>query len=213
MPNRATSQYRRSPAGLLSFLGHSPAFAVRDFRGTVDFEDDLIAKMRLILSVGANSLSVLEKVKPADRQEIEDRMRRDVLETATFPEAEFRAISVATERVAPGDYWVQLDGNLTLHGTIRPHRMEAELVMLADGLRLRGQTELAMSDFAIEPITALGGTIRLQDRVKLSFDLAARTGGIVMQPRVLIAGIGNIFLGDDAFGVEVVRELQRRPST
>ena len=32
-----------------------------------------------------------------------------------------------------------------------------------------------------------------------------------MQPRVLIAGIGNIFLGDDAFGVEVVRELQRRP--
>jgi hydrogenase maturation protease len=29
-------------------------------------------------------------------------------------------------------------------------------------------------------------------------------------PRVLVAGIGNIFLGDDAFGVEVVRELARR---
>lgn len=28
--------------------------------------------------------------------------------------------------------------------------------------------------------------------------------------RVLIAGIGNIFLGDDAFGCEVVRELFRR---
>ncbi len=28
-----------------------------------------------------------------------------------------------------------------------------------------------------------------------------------MNPRVLIAGIGNIFAGDDAFGVEVVREL------
>jgi hydrogenase maturation protease len=27
--------------------------------------------------------------------------------------------------------------------------------------------------------------------------------------RILIAGIGNIFLGDDAFGVEVLRELQR----
>lgn len=27
------------------------------------------------------------------------------------------------------------------------------------------------------------------------------------QPRILIAGIGNIFLGDDAFGVEVVRRL------
>ena len=28
---------------------------------------------------------------------------------------------------------------------------------------------------------------------------------------VLVAGIGNIFLGDDAFGVEVVRQLSQRP--
>lgn len=30
--------------------------------------------------------------------------------------------------------------------------------------------------------------------------------------RVLVAGVGNVFLGDDAFGVEVVRELMRRPN-
>lgn len=30
-------------------------------------------------------------------------------------------------------------------------------------------------------------------------------------PRVLVAGVGNIFLGDDAFGVEVVQKLLRRP--
>jgi len=29
-------------------------------------------------------------------------------------------------------------------------------------------------------------------------------------PRILIAGIGNIFLGDDAFGCEVIRELLAR---
>jgi hydrogenase maturation protease len=29
-------------------------------------------------------------------------------------------------------------------------------------------------------------------------------------PRILVAGIGNIFLGDDAFGVEVVRRLSSR---
>jgi hydrogenase maturation protease len=32
-----------------------------------------------------------------------------------------------------------------------------------------------------------------------------RSGGI------LVAGVGNVFLGDDAFGYEVVRELRRRP--
>lgn len=30
------------------------------------------------------------------------------------------------------------------------------------------------------------------------------------RPRVLVAGVGNIFLGDDAFGVEVVRQLASR---
>src|SRR6202034_4007102 len=32
----------------------------------------------------------------------------------------------------------------------------------------------------------------------------------VQKPTILIAGIGNIFLGDDAFGVEVVRRLATR---
>ena len=31
------------------------------------------------------------------------------------------------------------------------------------------------------------------------------------QPRVLVAGIGNIFLGDDGFGSEVARQLAGRP--
>jgi hydrogenase maturation protease len=31
------------------------------------------------------------------------------------------------------------------------------------------------------------------------------------EPRILIAGIGNIFFGDDAFGVEVVCRLGERP--
>lgn len=33
----------------------------------------------------------------------------------------------------------------------------------------------------------------------------------VQKPTVLVAGIGNIFLGDDGFGVEVVRRLLLRP--
>jgi hydrogenase maturation protease len=37
-----------------------------------------------------------------------------------------------------------------------------------------------------------------------------RTVGQAALPRILIAGIGNIFLGDDAFGVEVARRLSSR---
>jgi hydrogenase maturation protease len=33
----------------------------------------------------------------------------------------------------------------------------------------------------------------------------------IRAPRVLVAGIGNVLLGDDGFGVEVVRRLSERP--
>jgi hydrogenase maturation protease len=36
-------------------------------------------------------------------------------------------------------------------------------------------------------------------------------GEVMSRPRVLVAGIGNIFLRDDAFGVEVAQRLARRP--
>jgi len=37
------------------------------------------------------------------------------------------------------------------------------------------------------------------------------TTRVTTQPRILVAGIGNIFLGDDAFGCEVLRRLVARP--
>ena len=38
-----------------------------------------------------------------------------------------------------------------------------------------------------------------------------RDGGDRMTGRILVAGVGNVFLRDDAFGVEVVRLLAERP--
>lgn len=159
--------------GLLSFLGHSPALAVRDFTGVVEFPDDLIANLRVKLTVGATSVAASDDVKPGDRRQIEGRMREDVLETEKFPEITFRAAAATTEKLAPGRFRVVLEGDLSLHGVARPHRVTGELAVFKDGVRLQGESRLRMSEFAIGSVAALGGTIRLQDEVKLSFDLAA----------------------------------------
>lgn len=183
-----TTRYRFDPpasrftarayaGGLLSFIGHSPTFAVREFGGTVEFPDDLIANLRLELTVGAGSLAPGGEMRPSDRQEIEGRMRAEVLETAAFPEIKFRAAAAGTEKLGPGTYRVILEGTLVLRGVSRPHRLAAELTMFQDGLRLRGDTTVRMSAFGIPPVTALAGAVRLEDEVKLSFDLAARPEG------------------------------------
>lgn len=46
------------------------------------------------------------------------------------------------------------------------------------------------------------------DEVEL---VAPATGEGARPPRILVAGIGNIFLGDDGFGVEVAQRLLKRP--
>ena len=175
-PERSRFTVQAFATGMLSFLGHSPTFTVGDFAGMVEFPDDLVANLRVELTVAAGGLAVADAMKLADRREIEERMRSEVLEAAVFPEITFQAAAVATGKLAPGRYRLALDGTLSLHGVTRPHRVEGELVVHADGLRLLGETGLRMPDFAIRPVTALGGTIRLQDGVKLTFELLGVPG-------------------------------------
>lgn len=172
-PDRSRFMVQAFADGMLSILGHSPTFAIRDFAGAVEFVDDLIAQMRLEVTIGAKLLAALGDLSAGDRRESEDRARREVLDSGQFPDVAFRGAAADVEKVEAGRYRMALEGALTLRGVTRPYRGAAELAMFADGLRLRGEAGLRMSDFGIAPVTALGGTLRLKDDVTFIFDLAA----------------------------------------
>jgi polyisoprenoid-binding protein YceI len=159
-------------AGMLSFLAHSPTFAVRDFVGAANFEGDQIERMGLGLVINAASLQLLDEVRAADRQEIEGRMRREVLEIARYPEITYQAAPASVTPVGAGRYRLRLEGTLSLHGVSRPFPAEVELQVLTDGIRLHGEWPLRMSDHGLAPVTALGGAIKLRDELKVSADLA-----------------------------------------
>lgn len=176
-PGESRFTVRAFASGMLAFLGHSPTFAVRDFSGAVRFEGGTADGLRLELNVRADGLALADPVKDADRHEIEGTMRRDVLETAAYPDVRYEADEASAETMAPGRYRVRIGGRLSLHGVTRPHPVDAELLVFDDGLRLRGESSLRVSDYRIRPVTALGGTIRLKDELRLSFDLAALPEG------------------------------------
>jgi polyisoprenoid-binding protein YceI len=163
--------------GMLSFLGHSPTFAVRDFAGTLAFAADTVESLNVQVTVRAGGLQLLDDVKPADRREIEATMHRDVLHTAAHPEIGFESASVTAQAVAGGHYRVRIDGRLALRGVTRPQPVDAELLVYDDGVRLRGGSLLRPSDYGIRPVTALGGTIRLKDEIKVAFDVAGLPEG------------------------------------
>jgi polyisoprenoid-binding protein YceI len=178
------ARYRLDPAqgrftvqafatGPLAFLGHSPAFAVRDFTGELSCDGPAFEGAKLEVTVRADSLDVLGNVRPADRQDIEGRMRREVLETAAYPQIRFEAGDISASHTGGNQYRLRMSGRLTLHGGWCPHTVDAQMFAYDDGVRLAGENALRLSDYHIRPVTALGGAIRLQDQLRLTFDLAA----------------------------------------
>jgi polyisoprenoid-binding protein YceI len=177
-PGRSRFTVHAVATGLLSAFAHSPTFSVGDLSGSVRFDPDAPGTIAAELTVNADSLRLEDQVRHADRAEIEDRMRSEVLETARFPEVTFRTEQAAADPAGPGRYRVALGGRLSLHGVTFPCLVEGVLTVDGDGgLRLRGDCPLRMSDFRIRPVTAVGGTIRLKDEVRISFDIAARPEG------------------------------------
>jgi len=171
-PDRSGFTVQAFAAGLLSAFAHSPTFAVRDYGGEVRL-GETAESLELELTVNPDSLELQDRVSPADRREIEARLRGEVLETAVHRALTYRGGVVRAETISQGRYRLVVGGDLTLHGVTRPHRIDAELTVCRDGLRLRGTSLLRMSEFGIRPVTALGGAIRLRDELKLSSDLTA----------------------------------------
>jgi polyisoprenoid-binding protein YceI len=172
-PSRSRFTVQAFATGLLSALGHSPTFAVLDFSGFLAFDEADPRGAALELRAGAGSLRLLDRVRDSDHREIEDRMRREVLDTARFPEITFRSEAVTADPAGPRRYRLGLGGRLTVRGVERPIGLGADLEVFDGGLILRGGGPVRMSEFGIAPVTALAGAIRLKDELALAFDLAA----------------------------------------
>ena len=159
--------------GFLSAFGHSPTLIVRRLAGEVEFDADTLDAASLQLKISADSLAVIDNMSEADRREIERRAREEVLEAARYPEIVFQPGKIAAQRSGEGQYLIRLTGQLSLHGITRNQALEASVALTQNCLRAQGKSLLRQSDYRIEPVTALGGAIKLKDELELSFDIVA----------------------------------------
>lgn len=67
-------------------------------------------------------------------------------------------------------------GRFSLHGIERQQTIRSDLKIFTDSGRFQGEDPLRLSDEAINPVTALGGAILIQDPLRLRFDLFAAPG-------------------------------------
>ncbi len=93
-----------------------------------------------------------------DLADIDANTRKDVLHPDRFPVIRFCGRMKGN--------WVE--GELDLCGRVRPLSFRVE----PSGGRVRGEVEFAPSRWGIPPFTALLGAMRIQDRVRVAFDVA-----------------------------------------
>jgi polyisoprenoid-binding protein YceI len=171
---RSTFKVRAFAAGLLSALGHNPTIAIPDFEGEVVFNPDAVEQSSLKMVIHAASLAVADDIRERDRMEINRTMQQEVLESDSFPEIVYECSQMSVTKTGEGQYAVTLNGELTLHGVTRRHTASARTSAIGETLRASGDFCIRQSDYEIRPVSAVGGTIKLKDELKLSFDIYAR---------------------------------------
>jgi polyisoprenoid-binding protein YceI len=165
---------RAFASGALSMMGHNPVIAARDVSGEIRFAPQALEVKELRLSIATASLSVQNDMSDKDRREIERVMREDVLETDRYPAIAFEGSKVTVERPSSGPLRAEVDGDLTVHGITRPHRMPVQVFLVGDTLRAQGEFEIRQTDFGITLVSVAGGVLKIKDELQCSFDLLAR---------------------------------------
>jgi polyisoprenoid-binding protein YceI len=178
-------QYRVDPAvsrftvrafagGLLSALAHNPTFAVRQYDGEVQFDGAQAAGLQM--SIQAPSLELTDDVSSKDQREIERVLHDEVLDDGTYPTITYESPPAATTVASTGDgqFTVTMNGDMTLHGVKRRQPITARLVAGQGMLRAYGEFSVRQSDYGIKPFVGGGGTIKVKDELKCTFDMSAR---------------------------------------
>ncbi len=146
--------------GALAAVGHDLRLRVTGFRIEIGGEPAVRAEFR------ADSLRVVgvlrgggvdeEEPSPRDRREIEENVRRDILEAGRYPVMTFRSRSVARS----GEE-VRIAGRLDLHGVVR----DIEFPVRWEAGRAVARVRIHQPDFGIRPFRALLGALRVKPDV------------------------------------------------
>lgn len=153
--------------GVLSKLGHDLRFSAKRFQ--IDIQDDRSFVVTLFLKdLELDGAMIHGSLSPStlsakDQREIRETCQSKVLNTARFDTAKV-AGNVAGD-LESGT--ATLKGSLELNG----NKKSISFNISKKENRIVGATSITPSEWGIQPYRALMGTLKIQDRVDVRFDL------------------------------------------
>src|SRR5205085_8707223 len=164
---------RAFAGGLLFFKGHDHFIAVRDFSGEAQLTPGATSPASLQMTIRADSLvETRDAFTEQQKQVINKELREIVLETAKYPEIIFKSTDV-TGNLTGGQFEAKIGGDLTLHGVTHHIRIPAKVMLSGTTLRARGEFTVNRGDYNVKATSAVHGLVRVRDKLKFTFDIAA----------------------------------------
>ncbi len=165
--------------GFFKAFGHDHLVSAKEFSGEVQLDSAKLENSSVSFTVEAKSLAVLDPGESEkDRKDVQTTMLGEqVLGVERYPQIQFSSSSVKVVSKKKGVYELQVEGTLSLHGAKKPVTVPVRAQILEDGtLSAYADVPLLQSDYGITPIKIAGGTVRVKDRLKLTFQILARKG-------------------------------------
>ncbi len=151
-------------SGLFSAFADDHTIRAPIASGSISEEGALAVEMKVR---SADLVALDPNLSASKRAEVQARMvGPEVLDVKQYPDIAFASTAIES---AGANRWT-VRGTLTIHGTARPTTFA---VARQDG-RYRGAVLLKQSDFGIQPISIVGGTVKVKDELKVEFDIVAQ---------------------------------------
>ena len=101
-----------------------------------------------------------------------DSKTYDALKEDKFPTITYKYEKIgALKETAPNTYSVTLNGTLTIAGKSKNVPIDVIIKQTNNSINIKGEKPLKMTDFGVEPPTALLGTIKTGDDITIDFNL------------------------------------------
>jgi len=160
--------------GFLKAFGHDHVVSAAKYSGEIQFDSENLEGSSVEFVVETASLKVIDPGEPEkDRNEVQTTMLGEqVLDATKYPRIKFSSTGAKAGSSASQ---LAVEGTLALHGMTKPLTVPVRFQVTGDGT-LVADTEVSFlqSDFGITPYKAAGGTVRVKDKLKLTFHIVAR---------------------------------------
>jgi polyisoprenoid-binding protein YceI len=161
-------------AGLFKMFGHEHNIQVKGLAGRVEWDPEAPASSRFVLEIDAASLAVAdEELSEKDRAQVQSDMEAKALALPRNPRIVFESTEVRLEKDEGASHRLKLRGTLSLRGVTKPVEVPLTLALAEGRLTAKGEMELASGNWGVPQISAVGGSVKTKEELRLTFEIVA----------------------------------------